>query len=80
MPVKPMPANHDLLGYYNAAVQAGMRKLPFDIEGILQDLAELHKEFYPRYPKERRPVMTATYFDDPTDHILLAAYDMVQST
>jgi hypothetical protein len=79
MPVDPMPGNHDLLGYYMAAVQAGMRQLPFDVEGILQDLAELHKDQYARYPKERRPVMTATYFDDPTDQILLAASDMARS-
>jgi hypothetical protein len=55
-----------------------MRRLPFDVEGILQGLAELHKDFYARYPKERRPVMTATYFADPTDQILLAASDMVR--
>ncbi|MFY9955234.1 hypothetical protein [Bradyrhizobium sp.] len=79
MPVDPMPANHDLLGYYRAAVQAGMRQLPFDVEGILQGLAELHKDQYARYPKERRPMMTATYFDDTTDQILLAASDMVRS-
>jgi len=81
MPVDPMPANHDLLGYYVAAVQAGMRQLPFDVEGILQGLAELHKDLYARYPKERRPVMTATYFDDPTDQICwLLPYGPVKVT
>jgi hypothetical protein len=79
MPVDPMPGNHDIMGYYMAAVQAGMRQLPSDVEGVLQDLAELHKDHYARYPKERRPVMTAAYFDDPTDQILLAASDMVRS-
>jgi hypothetical protein len=78
-PVDPMPGNHDLLGYYWAAVHAGMRQLPFHIEGVLQDLAELHEDHHARYPKERRPVTLATYFDDPTDQILLAASDVVRS-
>jgi hypothetical protein len=78
-PVNPMPTNHDLLGYYNAAVEAGMRQLPFHIEGILQDLAALHEDHIARYPKERRPVMLATYFDDPTDQVLKAADEVVRS-
>jgi hypothetical protein len=43
-PIDPMPRRHDLLGYYEAAVRAGMRQLPFNIEGILQELAELHED------------------------------------
>jgi hypothetical protein len=78
-PVDPMPSNHDLLGYYRAAVLAGMRQLPFHIEGVLQELAELHEEHYARYPKPQRPVILATYFDDPTDQILLAAGEVVRS-
>jgi hypothetical protein len=78
-PVNPMPVRHDLLGYYQAAVEAGMSPLPFQIEGILQDLAALHEDHHARYPKERRPVMLATYFDDPTDHILQAADEVVRS-
>jgi hypothetical protein len=74
-----MPHRHDLLGYYKAAVQAGMRQLPFHVEGILQDLAELHEDHYARYPKQQRPVILATYFDDPTDQILLAASEVVRS-
>lgn|SRR5262249_47546963 len=65
------PANHDLRGWYDLALQYGLQDEP-SVTRNIDILNELHRNHYTRYPQERAtPVPDASIIADSTvDHLI----------
>ncbi len=65
------PTHHDLVGWYEWAKRHGLSS-DDQVERLMPYLSELHLEHFARYPKQLKPVMLISTFDDLVDHILSA--------
>ena len=64
------PANHDLVGWYDDAVQRGLQR-DNNMANELKHLSELHEIHYARYPQDAaRPVALISQYDDVVDQII----------
>jgi hypothetical protein len=65
------PANHDLRGWYDVALQHGLPDEP----GVAQNidlLNELHENHYARYPQDRTIPTPESIADSTVDHLISA--------
>jgi hypothetical protein len=66
------PGNHDLQGWYNLAMQYGLKNEPRIAENI-GILSELHSAHFPRYPMHRSaPVPDLSVITDETVEYLIS--------
>ena len=72
-PRSRQPANHDLRGWYDLALQHGLQDEP-SVALNIDVLNELHRNHYTRYPQERTtPLPDASVIADSTvDHLIFA--------